>query len=65
MLSGNSDQDSQVSNMFPEEILTRFVRLHIHSSHDVPNLRFDLDGCYDDSVGKYQSTVEMSAVLLA
>ena len=57
IFSGNFDQDSQVSNTFPEEVLARYVRLHVHSSHDVPNLRFDLEGCYDDTVGKHMTGI--------
>ena len=57
IFDGNSDQNTEVTNFFPDEVLSRYIRVYVASSHDTPTLRFDLLGCYDETAGNYNATM--------
>lgn len=45
VFQGNTDRHSKVTNMFPEPINARFVRLKVFSYSAAPALRMELLGC--------------------
>ncbi|GIY80058.1 coagulation factor VIII [Caerostris extrusa] len=47
---GNTDNESPVTNLFPESIFSRFIRIKPTSSERKIGLRFEILGCFEEKV---------------